>query len=184
MNDHDILKLLNSRDEAALALLEQRHGKLCLSVARNILSSEEDAKECVNAALLGVWNAIPPAMPKSLVAFTCGIVRNQARKKLEYRTADKRNDALTVSLTELEEMIGSEDVSLPSSISLSRLISDFLRTEAPDARGMFIRRYYYIDSISTIAQMYHCSQSRVKSSLFRTRIRLREYLIGHGIDLS
>ena len=183
MQDSDILALFYERNEDAIRKTDQKYRALCLSVAKNILGSEDDARECVNDALLALWNAIPPMQPQSLCAYLCGVTRNLAMKRLEYLSAAKRSQALTVSLSDLEEMLGSEVVEQYSSTELARLLSAFLRTEHPDARRVFLRRYYFLDSISTIAKRYLYSESKVKSMLFQTRRRLRHFLQDEGIEL-
>ena len=183
MQDSDIQTLFYKRNEDAIRQTDLKYRALCLSVAKNILGSEDDAKECVNDALLALWNAIPPLQPQSLCAYLCGVTRNLAMKRLEYLTAAKRSQALTVSLSDLEEMLGSEMVEQYSSAELARLISDFLRTQKPDVRRVFLRRYYFLDSITAIAKRYFYSESKVKSMLFHTRRRLRHFLQDEGIEL-
>ncbi len=183
MTDPDILRLLNERKEDALTQMETQYGKLCRRIAWNITRSDEDAGEILNDTLLAAWNAIPPEKPRSLCAFLCGIARNLALKKYEYNTAKRRSSALTTSLSELEGLLGREEVPLPDEAQLGHLISTFLKKEPPEARGMFVRRYYFSDSIADIASLYACSGSKVKSTLFRTRNRLRAYLIACGISL-
>lgn len=183
MNDPDILSLYRERREDAIRCTEQKYGRLLLSLARNILGGEEDAAECVSDTLLAAWNAIPPANPQSLCAYLCAITRNLARKRLSYLTAEKRDRSLTDPLGELSEAIEAPAVGLLSEKELARLISDFLRTRPVTERQIFLRRYFFQDGIGAIAAMMGYSESKVKSTLFRTRTRLRRYLQEEGIDL-
>ncbi len=65
-------------------------------------------------------------------------------------------------------------------IALGRAISDFLRTQKPGARTAFLRRYWYAESVEEVASHLGWSVSKTKSSLMRTRNRLREYLHREG----
>ena len=66
MDDEAILTLYRQRDSSAVAETEAKYGRLCLSVARNILSNREDSEECVNDTWLHAWNAMPSDRPERL----------------------------------------------------------------------------------------------------------------------
>ncbi|MBR4344713.1 MAG: sigma-70 family RNA polymerase sigma factor [Lachnospiraceae bacterium] len=182
MDDQKIIELYFERNEQAIKETEIRFGKLCFSIARNILGNEEDAEECVNDTFMGVWNAIPPAKPNNLTAFVCKIARNQALKRVEFLNRDKRSAALTVSLDELEDIL-PDDRYVPGmdDEDLGRLISLFLRKQKEDVRNVFIRKYYFFDSIEAIAKRYSFSESKVKSMLFNIRKKLKAYLLKEGV---
>lgn len=184
IEDSRIIELYSERDEAAIKETELKYGRLCRSVAYNILGNAEDAEECVNDTLLSVWNKIPTTKPENLKAFVCRIARNTALKKLEYNTAEKRSSNAAVSLTELEEIV--PDNRFPPDKApedVSKLISDFLRRQKPEIRKVFIRRYWYFDSVSDIAARFSYSESKVKSMLFHTRSKLKKFLTKEGIDI-
>lgn len=183
MDDRELIALYFARDERALDETAAKYGGLCLSVAERLLGSREDAEECVNDAYLSVWNAIPPARPASLMAWLCKVTRNLSLKRLERAGAAKRT-AVLVPLAELEELLpASAAAPSPESGELARLLEAFLRQEKADARRVFLRRYFFFDSVSEIAARYSFSESRVKSMLHRTRARLREYLRKEGYEL-
>ena len=130
----------------------------------------------------GVWNAIPPARPQNLTAFVCRIARNLSLKRLEAMSRQKRSRAVFVSLEELAEILPDE--SMERSLTdegLGKVISDFLRGEKADARNVFIRKYYFFDSVEVIARRFGFTESKVKNMLFQTRNKLKEYLIREGI---
>lgn len=184
IDDQRIIELYSERNEAALKETEFKYGRLCYSIAYNILGNSEDAEECVNDTLLSVWNAIPPTMPENLKAYICRIAGNTALKKLEYNSAEKRSSNAVIYLTELEEII--PDNRSPGDITeenLSELISSFLRSQKPEIRKVFIRRYWFFDSVSDIAARFSYSESKVKSMLFHTRNKLKKFLMKEGIDL-
>ena len=180
MDDSQILELYFSRDEAAIRETAAKYGKLCTHIARNILESSEDAEECVQDTYLAVWDAIPPARPDNFSAFVCKIARNLSLKKLEYTTAAKRNADVCIPLSELEAILPAPQMEVEE---LGHLISAFLRTEDPLSRKIFLRRYWFFDSVKEIAKQFACSESKVKSILFRTRNRLRDHLKKEGIEV-
>ena len=169
MDDLKIIDLYFERDENAIKETEKKYGRLCLNIATNIIGNIEDAKECVNDTYLGVWNAIPPARPNNFTAFICKIARNISLKKWAFLTCEKRNSDMLVSLSELE--------------NIGKLISEFLLSEKENARNIFIRKYYFFDTISDIANRYSFTESKIKSILYRTRTKLKEYLIEKGVSI-
>lgn len=153
-------------------------------MAYNILGNAEDAEECVNDTLLSVWNVIPQTIPENLKAFVCRIARNTALKKLEYNTAEKRSPNAAVSLAELEEIIPDKRASSDDAgENISEAISEFLLLQKPEIRRVFIRRYWFFDSVSDIAKRFSYSESKVKSMLFHTRKKLKNYLTKEGIEI-
>jgi len=185
MDDNQIVDLYIRRSESAIAETNIKYGTLCRQLAMNILSCREDTEECVNDTYLGTWNAIPPQMPASLRAFVCGITRNLALKKYAYSTAEKRNSKAAISLTELEECVsgcGTPEEALDNA-EIAKLISGFLRTLDRENRIMFLRRYWYFDPVTDIAAYFGVSAGMVSNTLFRTRKKLRAYLLKEGIDL-
>ncbi len=179
MDDKSIIELYFKRNEDAIKQTEAKYGKLCYGIAFNVLGNKEDAEECVNDAYAGVWRAIPPTKPNNLMAFVSRITRNVSLKRLEYLTRDKRCNNIKVSLDELEAVLPDER--LVEDENIVKLINDFLLSQKADARNIFIRRYYFFDSLSDIAKRYAFTESKVKSILFRTRSKLRDYLIKEGV---
>ena len=185
MEDKQIIDLYWSRSEKAISETDIKYGKLCLRLALNILLNQEDAKECINDTYLGAWNAIPPQYPISFRAFISRITRNLALKKYEYISAKKRNPKAVISLSELEDCISGSDTpeeKLENS-GIEKAISDFLRSLDYNERNIFLRRYWYFDSIEDIAKRFNISGSKATSMLFRTRKKLKTYLQKEGIDL-
>jgi RNA polymerase sigma-70 factor (ECF subfamily) len=185
MDDKQIIDLYMARSEDAIKETDTKYGKLCRRLAINILSNKEDAEECVNDTYLGTWNAIPPQLPLSLCAFICRITRNLALKKYEYLSAKRRNPEVNISLTELEDCVSGADT-VEDAIENERIgkaISDFLRTLDDTSKNVFLRRYWFYDSIPVIAEQFSISDSKTTSMLFRTRKKLQVYLKKEGIEL-
>ncbi len=184
MEDHHIIDLFFARNEQAITETAQKYGKLCMRIAKNVLRSQEDAEECVNATYLRTWNAIPPQKPLSLMAFVAKIARHTALDRFDYLTAAKRDQQMVTSLSELEDILPAAhyDPAL-SDENLGKVIGAFLQGEKREARDVFLRKYWYFDSVSDIAAKYGFTESKVKSLLFHTRIRLKNYLAKEDIYL-
>ena len=178
-DDERIISLFFQRAEEALSCTQVKYGALCRSVARRILPDQRDAEECVSDVYLRVWNSIPPDHPRSLRAYLSRITRNAALDRYSYNTAGLRCTALTEAFEELEPWLPASAEG-PDAIAdrqvFRQVLNDFLRAQPREARTFFLRRYWYGESIREIAENCHVSESKVKTSLFRTRERLREAL--------
>lgn len=184
MDDLRIIELYFARDEQAISETDTKYGKLCFRVANNILFNNEDSEECVNDTYLSVWNKIPPTRPNNFMAFICKITRNLSLKKLELANAMKRKAAAVISLSELEGTLPDDRIAPGvTDEEIGRLISAFLWQEKEEARNVFLRKYWFFDSVSEIGARYSFSESKVKSMLFHTRNRLREYLKKEGVEV-
>lgn len=191
MEDSQIIEMFTDRNKSAVDEVREKYGGLCYSIAFNILCNAEDAEECINDLYINLWSAIPPAYPSNFKAYVCKITRNLSLLRLRYNEAGKRDVRLTVSISELEEnRLNSGNDPLEESVkdeaedsSVGRLISDFLRQQKPRQREVFIRRYWFMDSVKEIAEDYSFSESKVKSMLFRTRSKLKKYLKKEGLDI-
>lgn len=185
MDDNKIIELYWERKEEAIRETSLKYGRLCSHIARNILANLEDSEECVNDTYFAVWNAIPSKRPNRFSAFVSRITRNLALKKYEYLSAAKRNPAAITSLEELGDCVsGTETVE--SEMEAKRIettIDKFLWRQGEEKRTIFIRRYWYFDSIETICKDTGFTQSKVKSMLYQMRQRLKNYLESEGIEI-
>lgn len=177
MDDKQIIRLFFERSEQAITELSQKYGDLCMKIARRILNDHQDAEECVNDAYLGAWNSIPPQSPDLLRAYICRIVRNRSLKKLRANTAIKRGSQFEVSLSELEDCIPDNSMDEQLSISeLSAQINAFLAALPKDDRLMFVKRYWFSESISELADAFGITENNVSVRLSRIRGKLHQYL--------
>ena len=148
--------------------LSNKYGSVCRKVAKNILNNDLDAEECVNDAFLGAWNTIPPQKPDPLLTYICRIVRNISIRKYHANTALKRNSFYDAALDELEDCLASP-VNVEKELAakeLTLLLDSFLDTLDKENRMMFVRRYWYSDSISDIAARFQISSNNVIIRLF------------------
>ena len=152
MEDLQIIELYFERNENAIKETDAKYGKLCFRVADNILKNNEDSEECVSDTYLSTWNQIPPTRPNNFMAFLCKITRNLSLKRMKFLTAAKRTSMATVSFSEIEGYVSDDQLSKGiDEVELGMIFGKFLRTETRDARNVFIRRYWFFDSVSEIA---------------------------------
>ncbi len=186
MEDSRIIDLYWARSEEALSETARKYGRYCHSIARNILNNDEDAEECVSDAYLRAWNAIPPARPARLQTWLGRIVRNLSLNKREKALAEKRGAGqLPLILDELAECIpdGPDGEALTESILIRDVLDRFLEALPPEARRIFVRRYWYLSSLREIAEEYGISEGSAAVSLLRTRMKLKSVLEKEGIHL-
>lgn len=180
--DGEIIDLLFARSEQGLGKIQGKYGKALLQMARNIVKNEQDAEECVNDTLVKIWNSIPPNRPNSLHAYALRIVRNLSLNRLQALQAQKRSGTLAcIPLSELEEHL--EGIGVPDeqrSEEFSRIVNEFLDSLSQKDAVLFVRRYWYLDSIKTLSEMTGYSENNIYQRLFVMRKKLRDKLIKEG----
>ena len=179
MEDKQIIVLFESRDENAINETAKKYGHYCRSIANGILSDFRDAEECVNDTWLRAWNSIPPQKPHSLKLYLAKITRNLSFTRYQEKTREKRGGGeIALILDELDEVIGEscdmEAVFLQKEIrsALNRFLQELSERDA----NIFIRRYFYAESIEKIARRYFMRASNVRLILSRTRQKLKDFL--------
>ena len=181
--DEDIVNLYFDRSEEAIAACQVKYGKSCHTVAYNILRSDEDAEECVNDTWLRAWNSIPPERPTRLGAWLSTVTRRLALTRYEKKTAAKRNGGMEASLEELSECVTAGSLTIADEVALSEAINGFLASLPTRTRMIFMRKYWYMDSIADIAKALGMGESAVKVTLHRTREKFRKHLAKEGITV-
>ena len=184
MEDSQIIDLYWARLEQAIQETDTKYGGYCRAIAHNILKSMEDSEECVSDTWLRAWNAMPPQRPSVLSAFLGRITRNLSLDRYKAARAEKRGgSSFPAALDELSECVpapGRVEHALEER-ELAEAIDRFLRTLPERECSIFLRRYWYVDSVQDIAARYALRENTAKSILFRTREKLRRYLAGEGI---
>ena len=176
--------LLHSRDEQALQASMQQYGALCRTVARSILGSDEDAEECLNDALLQIWNSIPPADPENYCAYLMKTVRNLALNRYKARHREKRgNGQVSQALDELAEIFpAAENVEKElEQRELLNAVTAFLQGLPEQQRNLFIYRYWQAEAIADLAALSGMTENHVKVTLSRLRKRLQKNLREEGL---
>ena len=182
MEDKEIIELYFEKNESAVKETELKYGAMIRAIAFNILKNHSDSEECENDTYNIAWNKIPPERPAFLGAFLGRIARNISFDKYHYNKAAKRNTDFDITLSEIERCIASKIYveNETDKNMLSDMISSFLKSVSFTKRIIFIRRYWYCDTIVKIAKDYGFSESKVKSMLMRTRNELKKYLERNG----
>ena len=185
MNDTLITELFIKQDKSAIKEAEKKYGSLLMKIAVGVLCLEEDAVEVVNDTFLAAFNNIKDSPPENLCSYLCKITRNLAINKYRYNTAEKRSSEYTLSLEEIGDVFASPDS--PEDIictdELKAYILSFIKRLPQEKRLIFLRRYWFFDSVAEIASAFGISESKVKTSLFRTRRELKKYLEKEGYNL-
>ena len=178
MEDQEIIELYFARDERAIAETAGKYGRKLNGIAYNVTRNYEDAEECVNDTYNATWNSIPPARPTHFFAYIAKIARNLALDLYDKAHAAKRSADVVELTDELINCIsGSDEFEKRSdSAAITEVINRFLAGSAADMRKVFVRRYFYMDSVKDIAKGYAMSESKVKSILFRMRAGLAKEL--------
>ena len=185
MNDKNIVDLYFNRDEEAIAQTDKKYGRYCYSIAYNILTNKEDAEESVSDTYITAWRAIPPRRPSVLSTVLGKITRHISIDRWRERSAYKRGGGeVTLALEELEDCVaGLQNVEMEyERKELIRAYVKFLDTLPVTERRVFLCRYWYVDSVDTIAEKFGFSQSKVKTMLYRTRAKLRKQLAEEGFQ--
>ncbi len=182
MDDNQIIKLFFARNEDAIRHTDETYGRRLFVLADNIVRNDQDAEESVSDTYMKAWETIPPQQPLHFFAYLAKICRNFALGKLDWKNAAKRK-AEVVSLTqEMEQCV--PDTTREARLEgeeLGRILTDFLWSLTPENRMVFMRRYWYADTVAQIAARYGISESAVMTRLSRTRAKLCTYLEKEGI---
>ena len=186
MTDEQIIAMLIERNENAISELDSKYHSYCQTISYGILKNHEDTEECYNDMLHSVWQSIPPNHPDNLKAYCARVIRNISLNRLQSNNAQKRGGASNAeSLDELDFKITSnytvEDEILCS--QTREIINEFLISLPRAKRVIFVRKYWYCDSIEEIANRMKMTPSNVKITLFRLRDRLKKKLQKGGLDI-
>lgn len=186
MEDDKIVELYLRRDETAIRWTAEKFGARLRSLAYGIVDDRQTAEECENDTYMEAWNLIPPHEPKSyLYAFLARITRSISLNRCRERSRLKRSAFICELSAEMEQCIPAPDdvMCRMDDIALREAINGFLGTLGEEKRNVFLRRYWYLDSIAAISKRFAMSESKVKTMLFRSRSRLRDYLEKEGYTL-
>ena len=179
MDDRAIVALFFARDGDAVAEAQTAYGRYCRAVAKNITGSDEDAEECVNDALLAAWNSIPPARPESLRGYLGKLTRNIAINRWERSRASKRGGGeADAVLDELEDVFGTVE-----SAEDEAMLDAFLASLDEERRALFVRRYWYAESVGEIAARFGIRENTAAQILRRIRKKLKDYLTREGFTV-
>lgn len=182
MEDKKIVELYWARNEEAITQTSVKYGGMMHATSKSIVGSHEDAEECVNDAYLAAWNSMPENRPTYLGGYMARIIRNISLNRYDRNHAVKRQ-GVQVAFEELEECLA--DLQTPAEQyeqgCLKEVLDSFLESLDEQKRVIFLRRYFFTDSIAEIAQRMQMSEGKIKSILFRLRGQLAETLKEAGV---
>ena len=182
MNDPQIIALFWDRNEDAIRETDTAYGRRLYVLSDRILHSGQDAQECVSDTYMKTWETIPPQRPSYFFAYLAKLCRNFSLARLQWYSAAKRNAEVVTLTKEREECIPDSTLELKlEGEEIGRLLNAFLEGLSTDNRLIFLRRYWYADSVHEIADRYGITESKVKTQLHRTRKRLKLFLEKEGI---
>lgn len=182
MTDDQIIDLYWARNEQAIACTSHAYGHKLQNVAGHILEKYEDAEECVSDTYLKAWQTIPPQRPAYLFAFLAKICRHLAFGKLDWDNALKRKAEVVTLSEEMQLCIPDRNLEYRlEGEEIGHLLNEFLAVTPKESRMIFLRRYWHGDSIAEISQRFGISRSKVKTSLHRTRGKLKAFLEMEGV---
>ena len=184
MTDAQIIALYWDRNEDAIRQTDLAYGKKLHFLADRIVQNFEDAQECVSDTYLKTWETIPPQRPNYLFAYLAKICRNFALGVLDWKSAAKRKGEVVSLTAEMETCIPdpSHERRLEGE-ELGEILNRFLESLSQESRVIFLRRYWYLDTVWEIANRYGMSESKVKTQLHRTRTKLHSFLEKEGITV-
>ena len=183
MDDSKIIELFFARSENAISSVSEKYGGGMHALSYNILRDHQDAEECVNDSYVVLWNKIPPSRPDPLYAYICKVTRNISLARHKYNSAAKRNRSGSVSLEEIGDML-SDGESIDKSLErdrLSAILGSWLDTLDERNFYVFMRRYWFMDSVEAIAVNLGITESAVYLRLDRMKKNLRRFLKERGV---
>lgn len=182
MDDNKIIELFFAKNEDAIKRTDEAYGRRLFHLADSIVHNDQDAEESVSDTYLKAWDTIPPQRPRYFFAYIAKICRSFALKKLDWANAQKRKAEIVALTQEMESCIpdACRDMEIDAK-ELGRSLDAFLRTLAPGNQMVFLRRYWFGDTIAEIAERYSISQSAVQMRLNRTKKLLAMHLVKEGI---
>lgn len=178
MTDGDIVNGLKKGKTKALEQLIDRYGAYVSSVISRILRGRnEDCRELSADVFLAVWENREKLRAENLKGYLGAAARNKAFNKL-------RNEREELPLE--EDMIIFDEGEQPceaverkeTALLVNRAVNDL----EPITKELFLRHYYYGQSVAEAADALGLSLSAAKTRLCRGRQTLKEILLKEGYD--
>ena len=178
LDDIQIVALFCNGSDEAVEAVQKKYGTQMLRLARNILTDERDAEECLNDTLLNAWKSVPLAKPDNLKAYLMRSIRNLAFERLRSNRAKKRGGDVTVtSYEELSECIPDNRTAEPAdNEGLKEQLDAFLNGLSAEKRTIFLRRFWYSYSVAEIAEQMGKDEKYISNHLYILKKKLKKQL--------
>lgn len=178
MRDEKIIQKIKDRDSRGLELLMDRYIGYVSAVVWGILRHSmtvQDAEEVVSDVFLAAWQQPDALQSGKLKPWLGAVGRNKAKNALRYCGRDLPLDE---DVLELPDDAAFEKLERQEQALVLRQAVDHLGAKD---REIFLRHYYYGQTVTDISREMKMPESTVKSRLRRGREKLKEYLIGRDI---
>ena len=178
MQEEVILQKMQSGDPAGLEALMERYipyvSKVVWNILRNAIPTE-DGEEVVSDVFLTAWRQAKDLRPGAVKAWLAAVARNRAKSRLRKagRELPLKEDVL--------EIPGPDDP--PNDLEQAeerRLVRQAVDALPGQDREIFLRYYYYAQTVQEIAEQMGMNGSTVKTRLHRGRTKLKQTLTGEG----
>ena len=178
LDDIQIVALFCNGSDEAVEAVQKKYGTQMLRLARNILTDERDAEECLNDTLLNAWKSVPLAKPDNLKAYLMRSIRNLAFERLRSNRAKKRGGDVTLtSYEELSECIPDNRTAEPAdNEGLKEQLDAFLNGLSAEKRTIFLRRFWYSYSVAEIAEQMGRDEKYISNHLYILKKKLKKQL--------
>ena len=183
MEDIMIIEMYQNRNQTAISESNSKYGKMLRGISFSVLHNREDCEECVNDTYLNAWNSIPPQKPNSLSAYLGRIARNISINRRYEKQAQKRGGGDI--LEELTDCIPSGET-VETAIEekeLSSIITKWLNSLSQDDRVLFLRRYWFGETLDSLAAECSAAQNKLAGRMFRLRQKLKSTLEEEGVSI-
>lgn len=184
--DEQIIEMYWLREERAIDETDKKYGQLLYRIAYNILHDRLDCEECQNDTYLDVWNAIPPTKPTVFSSFIIQIIRRIAIDRYKSKTSQKRIPSeLTISIDDLRETLYSDESDEFEMLTqdIGRNINNYVRGLPKRQKYIFIDRFYFGESVKSIAQTLSISVPTVYREIDKIKDGLRLFLERNEIHI-
>ncbi len=179
MREEIMLRKMRSGDEAGLEALMERYIPYVSAIVWNILRTSmtpEDAEEVVSDVFLAAWKQAADIKSGYAKAWLGAVARNKAKTKLRQMG---RELPLEEDILELPDE--NTPVTAAEKAEERKLVRKAVDQLGEPDREIFLRHYYYAQSVKEISQEMRLNESTVKTKLRRGRMRLKTILLRWGV---
>lgn len=177
MNEKEMVAALKKGDTAALRELIVQYNHFVSSVIARILKNRrQECEELTQDVFLAAWENRKKLTEGKVKSYLAVIARNKAFSLLRrfHEELPLEDDILIYDSENIQLEIEQKE--------LSRLLNEALATLPAEHRELFVRHYYYGQTVAEAAKEMNINDSTAKSWLKRDREKLREILTEKGIE--